>query len=129
MIMTANTSKPRKVANSAPVEVPVVEILKLKRRDKVEQERVPVFAMEDENGVEQVYTMPAKISRGSALKLMRVLTREPEVIAVSIMLEEILGKDGLDALEAADLPDEDFDAIVEKIQTLVFGASEEGKGN
>lgn len=127
--MTANTAKPRKVANSAPVEVPVTEILKLKRRDKVEQERVPVFAMEDENGVEQVYTMPAKISRGSALKLMRVLTREPEVIAVSIMLEEILGKDGLDALEAADLPDEDFDAIVEKIQTLVFGASEEGKGN
>ncbi len=127
--MTANTSKPRKVANSAPVEVPVAEILKLKRRDKVEQEKVPVFAMEDENGVEQVYYMPAKISRGSALKLMRVLTREPEVIAVSIMLEEILGKDGLDALEAADLPDEDFDAIVDKIQTLVFGASEEGKGN
>lgn len=133
--MTANTTKPRKAttkprkatSKAAPTEPTTTDILKLRRRDKSNEDRVPLFAMEDENGVEVIYTIPKTISRGTALKLMRILTREPEVVAVSIMLEEILGTDGLSALEAADLPDDDFNAIVDRIQALVFGANEEGK--
>ena len=126
--MTANTVKAAKPVEQRVLDRAVVrKVIKLNRRNRATEERVVLFTVPDENGVDQEFSIPAKVSAGVSLKMIRIFRTDGEMSAIAAMLEDMLGIEGYQALEESDVDQETFGEIVNLVQEIVMGVTEAGK--
>jgi len=126
--MTANTVKAAKPAEQRVLDRAVVrKVIKLNRRSRATEERVVLFTVPDESGVDQEFSIPAKVSAGISLKMIRIFRNDGEMSAIAAMLEDMLGIEGYQALEESDVDQETFGEIVNLVQEIVMGVTEAGK--
>lgn len=103
-------------------------------------ERIPLFEYDgpiDESGerARLSMTMPAKPNPSLALRFLREARRIGAELAISWLIEEAIGAEGMDVLEAelAAMPDPEngarvVAAIGEKVQRVVMGGLDGPKG-
>ncbi len=91
-------------------------------------ERIPLFAYDDENGERVSVTMPAKPNPGLGLEFLRKGRTIGAELAISWLIEEAIGAEGYDALvrELSDMPDPENGTNVlrdvgQRVQLVVMG--------
>jgi hypothetical protein len=95
------------------------------RRSSEPVEMVDLFTID-----EVTYQIPAKPNVNIALKYLRVLKRQGELVATSGLLEDLLGEEGFEALtNYEDLTEEDFEAVMTAAQKVTMGSLENTLGN
>jgi len=122
--VTAATTKRPKVGPKPPAaqepsdgEFPV---LRLKTRDQADEERVPLFYIDD---VE--YTIPKRPRMNVGLQFLHLSRDQDDSAAMDYLLAKLLGEDGYRALrEYDDLTAEQFQQITEIASRLTLGALE-----
>lgn len=96
------------------------EVLRLTTSSKANEERVPVFYIDD---VE--YTIPARPRMNIALQFMHLAREQGDSQAMDYLLGKLLGEEGYRALrEYDDLLPEQFTQITEIATKLTLGALE-----
>lgn len=99
------------------------EFIQLSTKKKKERVRVPLFAIDDKE-----YTVPIRPPVSLALKYLRTLKDRGTSVAVALILEELLGADGYEALcNYPDLEPEEFEAVAKAAITITLGAMNSGK--
>jgi hypothetical protein len=116
----ANTVNSR--SKKSPLERKAIALV---TRKELDEDRVPVFSIDD---VE--YTVPARPRPNISLKFMRNLHDHDEQYAMAALMEDMLGKDGWNALcEFDGLTEEELTDIMDLIQELAMGGSENAAKN
>jgi len=122
--VTATTKRP-KAGPKPPAEQQAPSdgefpVLRLKTRDQAEQERVPLFYIDD---VE--YTIPKRPRMNVGLQFLHLSRDQDDSAAMDYLLAKLLGEDGYRALrEYDDLTAEQFQQITEIASRLTLGALE-----
>lgn len=95
------------------------------------EERIPLFAYDDENGERVTVTMPAKPNPGLGLDFLRKGRTMGAELAISWLIEEAIGEEGYDALvrELSAMPDPENGTAVlrdvgQRVQLVVMGGLE-----
>lgn len=98
-------------------------------------ERLPLFSYTDADGASVEVTMPARPNPSLALRFLRQARVMGAEVSIAWLIEEAIGADGMDALEAelAKMPDPEngvrvMAAIGEKVQRVVMGGLDGPKG-
>lgn len=88
-------------------------------------DREEIFSIDD-----VPYTAPREVPKSVTLKALRKVREEGEAAATSWIMDEVLGKDAVRALEnCKTLREEDLGAVIAVVRGKVFGfMEEEGKG-
>jgi hypothetical protein len=118
--MAAN-NKPVRRSPAKTVEDDAPQIIKLTSDpNKVDDDRIPVFAIDDAE-----YTIASKVKPNVALRLLHVQRLQgPEAFA-DLLLQTMLGDDGYEALmNFDDLTDEQLGSVFEAAMKVVGGQME-----
>ncbi|MGW2371659.1 hypothetical protein [Kitasatospora sp. NPDC001683] len=106
-------------APTAPAE-PAFEVLRLTTTPQVDEERVPLFYIDD---VE--YTIPARPRMNIALQYMHLAKDSGDAVAADFLLGSLLGEEGYRALREYDqLTPEQFQQITAIATRQTMGALE-----
>lgn len=125
---TRQTTTARKRAAAKPVNGAGDDLdfepLRIPANDDVEEERVPLFYIGDDE-----YTIPKKIPPGVALQFLREAREHGRELATAPLLVRVLGEDAYMALEESKALDEDqMEWIINKVLDLALGGKrKEGK--
>lgn len=127
----AATTTPRKrparapAKRAAPAEVDEFVPLQFTTPEQVEEiERAPLFSID---GV--TYTIPTTVPPARALKVMRSYRLYGEQVALTEMLEEMIGTPAYLALmEWPHLTNDNLASLLDAVQKVVVGALETPKG-
>lgn len=99
------------------------------------EQRLPLFSYVDGDGARAEVTMPAKPNPGLALRFLRRANITGAEVAISWLIEEAIGAEGMDTLvrELDAMPDPEHGvkvmaAIGEKVQRVVMGGLDSPKG-
>lgn len=96
------------------------EPIRIQADDEVEEERVPLFFIGDDE-----YTIPKEIPPGAALQYLRQARESGHELATPSLLIRVLGEDAYMALEQSKAVTEDqLDRIVKLIVDLALGQKE-----
>jgi hypothetical protein len=98
------------------------EPLRIPANDDVEEERVPLFYIGDDE-----YTIPKLIPPGVALQFMREAREHGRELAAAPLLIRVLGEDAYQALEESkSLTEDQMEWIVNKVLDLALGRKKQG---
>lgn len=98
------------------------EPLRIPANDDIEEERVPLFYIGDDE-----YTIPKLIPPGVALQFMREAREHGRELAAAPLLIRVLGEDAYQALEESKALSEDqMEWIVNKVLDLALGRKKQG---
>lgn len=120
-----DTAPPRLLAGRSKRD-PVRVIPHAERDENVERERVPVFAVDHEDGSQTVYDMPADPQPHLMLRFLRQMRTIGDAAIVDLLVATI-GDEALDALEAelaampGDVADATMQSVVQRVQQNVGG--------
>ena len=128
--MAAKTSRPARrttTARTGPVAVPLADGLEPLRfttpTEPVEEDRVVAFYIDD-----HAYTVPAHVSPSVALRFMKAARTGGTELAMSELLEEMLGPEAHDALmNYRHLTQQQLADLVHLIRRHAMGAIEDPK--
>ncbi|MDX2697255.1 hypothetical protein [Streptomyces ipomoeae] len=122
---TRQTTAARKRAAAKPTsteEALDFEPIRIAANDEVEEERVPLFYIGDDE-----YTIPKAIPPGVALQFLREAREHGRDIATAPLLTRVLGEDAYEALEQSKaLKEDEMEWIVEKVLDLALSRKEKG---
>lgn len=125
---TATKRTPARRPAPAPAPEPAVpeqpsgefEVLRLTTSKKREEERVPLFYIDDRE-----YTIPRRPRMNIALQFMHIAREQNGDAAMDYLLEKLLGEEGYRALrDYDDLEPEEFRQITAIAYKLTLGALE-----
>ncbi|MCI3246305.1 hypothetical protein [Streptomyces spinosisporus] len=98
------------------------EPLRIDADDEVEEERVPLFYIGDDE-----YTIPKLIPPGVALQFMREAREHGRELAAAPLLIRVLGEDAYMALEQSkSLSEDQMEWIINKVLDLALGRKKQG---
>lgn len=116
-----------------PEDATTAGVLRLKRKPKdgkEKQKRVAVFFIEEDDGTETVYSVPAKPGAEISLKMLEIIEKRGQEAGMYYMLTTMLGQDGYTALMTyEDLPPKALQQVIEKINEIANGAMEGPKAS
>lgn len=130
--MTARVTAKKTAAKrpkATPPAAPVAgsdgfEVLRLTSTPKTDEERVPVFYIDN-----TMYSIPKRPRMNIALQFMHLARSQGDSQAMDYLLGKLLGEDGYRALrEYDDLTPDQFTQITEIATNLTLGALELPKG-
>lgn len=94
--------------------------LELTRHKVEDEDRMVAFVID---GVE--YTIPKKVPKGVGLRILRKANEIGFEMALAEGMQRFYGKEAMEALEDAELSDEQWDQLQEVFRKIVFGDDEE----
>ncbi|AMW13313.1 hypothetical protein A4E84_29755 [Streptomyces qaidamensis] len=125
----ASTARTKAVQYEDNVQEPEIIEISTGQRQAEEIERIPVFSIDG-----TVYTIPKIIPRWMTMRVLKEARAHGQEVASQMGIELILGEEALEALNACneqgEVSDEQYDAILDKIQKRAFGqAAQQGKAS
>lgn len=115
-VRKATTKRPARTVEAA------FEPLVLSTKSDEEEERQVAFSLD---GID--YTVPVRVSRSESIRMMRRARDIGFEVAMYEGMEDFYGRDGMDALEKADLSEEQWEQLQKIFMRTVYGTDDPGK--